>query len=420
MNAVAKAARSADHCQEDWIGTPTPVRDTKVRLPLVAGVSGGISVSVERVYRTNVQAVLLAARDLEEALDAGDEDDIVSGANNLLSSALARESGGVVAGFRSDEASAPPSTAAPGSVEEELSLALTELQVGEVLLTSAAVTVPQRSAASAEVKSALSEAIDDLDDADDRLAQVGAPAVSGFFSDRKPSPEDFFVQLPKTIDGIVQRTAHLGLATVRGLTKIPTAQLQPVFGTTLSAAETASGAAVGALAKAGMRAIARALQALATLVPENLRQQVRDWTKDWWEQHAEGLAESLVRRVLSVAELQAIIGQAVEAAKQRADLSQALRQGVGRLSDLDERHARVMKVIERIVVALSRLIGPLVMAFPVAAPWIYGSGGGGMVTALGVSVWIGRDYLDTGIPFERVTGVRTIVMDAVAAPNESR
>jgi hypothetical protein len=384
---------------------------------------GGFLMPVDSTYRKSVKSVLVAARDLDEALPDGDVDELTSLANSLLSSALARESGDTVAGFRHDEAQtdaavAPGAIAAPATAEEELSLALTELEIGEVLLTSAAATAAQQQADRAQAGSALSDAIDRLDTAADDLGQPGVPAVSGFLGTRQPSPEAFFDQLPKTVTGIVDRTAELGIATVKGLAKIPTAQLQPVFGAAWSLTEPAVNAVpeASALARAGMRAIARALRAIAQLVPEKLRQQIPDWAKDWWEQHATDIARNLARRVLSAAELDAFITKAVTDAKKRADLDGSLREGYSRLIELDERHARIIKVIERIVDVLSHLVGPLALVFPPAATWVYVSGGSGMITALGVSVWVGRDYLDAGVPFERVPGVRLIVTQATSAP----
>jgi hypothetical protein len=374
-------------------------------------------VPVNQVYRTNTQAILLAARDLEEALDAGDDEDVPSLAGNLLSAALAREAGGVVAGFQARDAA--PTGPAPGlaTVEEALSLTLTELEIGGVLLTGSAAVVLREpvtgtptgdAAPTSDVTAALNEAIDNLDDATTHLARAGTPTVSGLFGESQPDPEEFFARLPKTVDHIVDRTVKVGRTAVTGLTKIPAAQLQPVFTSALSLVPD-----VGALAKAGMRAVARALDALARLVPEKLREQVREWARKWWKQRGEAFFDRTVRKALSVAELEAAIKTAVEAAQQRDDLPEGpLRQGVSRLLEIDERHSRVTKVIERIVGALSRLIGPLVTLVPVGAPWIYLSGGGGLITALGIAVWIGRDYLDTGVPLERVQGIRTILTTA--------
>lgn len=376
---------------------------------------------VDSAYRNKVKAVLLAARTLDETLPSGDADEVAALANSLLSSALSRESGGTVAGFHGDE---PPGDAAAGAAAgpitaaEELSLALTELELGEVLLTSAAAAAARQQEDRVQAGLALGDAIDRLEFAADDLGRPNGPVVSGFLGARQPSPEAFFDQLPETVTGIVTRTAELGVATVKGLAKIPAAQLQPAFGTAWGIAEPALGAlpGVSALARAGARAIARALRALARLVPEKLRQQVPGWAKDWWEQHAKEVAQDLARRALSAAEIDAFIAQAVADAKERSDLDGSLRDGCSRLVELDGQHARTVKVIERIVEVLSRLVGPLALVFPPAAPWVYASGGGGMVTALGVSVWLGRDYLDTGVPFERVPGVRLIVTQAIGAP----
>lgn len=377
----------------------------------------------EPTYRREVQAVLLAARDLDEALPGGNADEVTSLSNRLLLSALGRESAGAVAGFYPDDsrngaAAASAASAASATVEQELSLALTELEIGEVLLTSAAATAAPQQADRAKASSDLSDAIDHLDTASGYLAEPGAPAVSGLLGNRQPSPEAFFDQLPKTVTGIIDRTAQLGGASVKGLTKIPVAQLQPAFGAAWSAAETTVSTVpgVGALVQVGLRAIARALRALAQLVPEKVRAQIRDWAGDWWDQHAEHVAESLARRVLSAAALEDFLAERVKDARKRTDLDSSLKRGYSRLVDLDGRHTRISGVLERIVAALSRLIGPLALAFPAAAPWVYASGGGGVVTALGVSVWVGRDYFDAGVPFERVPGVRVIVTEAIVAP----
>jgi hypothetical protein len=333
-----------------------------------------MTVPVDQVYRTNTQAILLAARDLEEALDARDDEEVASLAGNLLSAALAREAGGVVAGFQARDAA--PVGLAPrlATVDEELSLTLTELEIGGVLLTGSAALVlepetgaPTGDAAPAsDVTAALSEAIDNLDDATSHLARAGTPTVSGLFGGSQPDPEEFFARLPETVDHIVDRTVKVGLAAATGLTKIPAAQIQPVFTSALSVVPD-----VGALAKAGMRAVARALDALVRLVPEELRKQVREWAEKWWKQRGEAFFEGIVRKALSVAEIEAAIKTAVQAAQQRNDLPEGpLRQGAGRLLEIDERHSRVTKVIERIVGALSRLIGPLVALVPAGAPWI--------------------------------------------------
>lgn len=367
----------------------------------------------------------MAARDLQDAVDANESDEIGPLGNNVLSAALSRETGGVVAGFRDELDGVPAEPGAVGTLEEELSLALTELEVGEVLLASAAVTKPGPSdqiVASAN----LGEAIDQLEAAQGRLSRAGDSLQQGLMGGPACKPEDFFVQLPATVEGILQRTSQVGRATINGLAKIPAAQLQPLFGAGLSAVE-AAGNQFGALVRAGMRAIRRALEALTRLVPNEIRERVGGWAKEWWEKHADGVTLDIVRRSLSVAEVQAAIAKPVADALSRSQspkdlesqlrekLDGDLREGASRLLELDERHKRITSIIERIVGALSRLIGPLVLAFPPAALWIYGSGGSGLVAALGVTVWVGRDYLDTGVPFERIDGIRLVVAKATGS-----
>lgn len=375
--------------------------------------------SVQHVYRSSAQAVLLAARDLEEALDASDEEDIPSLAANLLSVALARESSGVVAGFLSSTTASADAVSEPATAEEELSLALTELEIGGVLLSgSAAVglrgtepgTLPGTAAPAIDLTATLGEAVDNLQDSTARLADAGSAAVTGLFSERKSDPEEFFTQLPETVGHIVDRTVEVGRAAVTGLTRIPAAQLQPVFTSALSLIPD-----VGALARAGMRAVRRAIDALAGLVSAELLSQVREWAKQWWEQHVEGVFDGVIRRALSVAGLEAAMKTTLAAARQRPELPDGpLLQGISRLQEIDERHSRVIKIIGRIVSALSRLIGPLVALLPAAALWIYLSGGGGLLTALGVAVWVGRDSLGTGVPFGRAQGVGAVLMMATA------
>ncbi|BCY08488.1 hypothetical protein [Actinoplanes sp. L3-i22] len=370
--------------------------------------------SASPIYRQNVRGVLIAARNLEEVVGKGDENEVYALAGDLLSAALARESAGAVAGFQEQAAPAAEGVPAP-SAEDELTLALTELEVGEVLLTSAAATMPDEPDPGSI--GLLAGAVDGLSAAD-RLQEAGSSAVTNLFGGATADPLEFFTDLPATVGGVVRRTAAVGTDTVAGLATIPVSQVEPLFGAALSTAEALlhTGDQIAALARAGMRAVMRALRALAQLVPDNLRDQVSGWARKWWDGHADTIAEQLSRRVLAVGELEARIAGAVEAARFRADLDSSLREGADRLKDLDQRHGRIVDALARIVRALGRVIAPVAAAFPPIAPWILAAGGGGMVTALGITVWIGRDYLDTGVPFERVPGVRLVVAHATGTP----
>src|SRR3954452_20701013 len=99
-----------------------------------------------QLYRTGAQAVLLAARDLQEAVDAKNVDDLPSLANGLLMAALAREARDPVAGFLAEPPEPDrPEANAPPPLDEQLSVALAEVEVGEVLLAgAAALDLPER------------------------------------------------------------------------------------------------------------------------------------------------------------------------------------------------------------------------------------------------------------------------------------
>lgn len=62
--------------------------------------------SASPIYRQNVRGVLIAARNLEEVVGKGDENEVYALAGDLLSAALARESAGAVAGFQEQAAPA--------------------------------------------------------------------------------------------------------------------------------------------------------------------------------------------------------------------------------------------------------------------------------------------------------------------------
>jgi hypothetical protein len=357
--------------------------------------------SAGQIYRSGTRSLLLAARSLEEALDDGDADEVPGLSHRLLNAALARESAGVEAGFRATDAEGAPDE--PATLEDELAFALTELEVGEVLLAGSAATKPGAEAV-------LAESADRLETANALLTPAGRPARSGLIGTPPDDPKEFFTRLPATVNEIVGRTVGLGQAALTGLGAIPAASLQPVLAGVASLVP-----GVGALAQAGARAIRRALAALAKLVPESLREQIKDWAVEWWEKRIDGFADRITRRVLAVAKLDAAIKEAIAGLEGRTDVDQRLRAGVGQLRDLDERHAGLTKILDRIVAALSRLIGPLSALVPPAATWIYAAGGGGLVTAMGVAIWSGRDYLDTGVPFERVPGVRAVLNGTLPA-----
>lgn len=354
---------------------------------------------ITEVYKARSRGVLLAGRDLEEALLDGDEDEIRAGRAHLLNAALAREGAGAVAAFQAENAPAGPST--PG-IEEELSVVLTELEVGSLLLAGSAAPA----SSSPEAATVLGDAADRLETASAELAVAGTPAVRGLFGQSRPDAASFYKLLPQTVDDVVTRTAQLGSSVVGGLTKLPAAHLHPV----LAGATALLPDDIGALAAAGLRAIKRAVEALRALVPANLWDTAVSWAREWWTEHAAEAIRDVVRVALSVVPLEEQIARRFPPDRPLdGSADAALQTGASELLTLGERHARLVKIIDMIVHALSRVIGPLILVVPAVAAWAYLCAGTGLLAALGIGVWIGRDCLDSGVPFERIAGVRTIM-----------
>lgn len=352
---------------------------------------------VDQAYQQGTRAVLLAARELESAVAYGDGSEIRARGQDLLRAALSRESAGVVAGFRPEGAA--DRAAGTTTREDEVSLVLAELEVGEVLLAGSVVAAPDAG------YTFLAPATEALADATERLRPPSASAVVGF--DGEPAhPGDFYALLPKTVEGIVDRTTAVAQRVIGGLGAIPAAQLQPALSTALSAVPQGA-----PLAKAGMRAVERALRALGDLVPAEIRDPVKAWVRQWWDDHVDGILHTNVRRALGVAQVETAMSSAEVRPRPAEDL---LSRAVTELDRIDSGHTGATKVIDRIVAVLSRLIGPLALLQTAAAPWVYAAGGFGLLLAFGAAVWIGRDYLDTGTLLDRVTGVRAVLRQVTA------
>jgi hypothetical protein len=344
--------------------------------------------------------VLLAARDLEDAV-AGGEADIVGLQWQLLNAALARETGGVVAGFAASDA--PSGEATEEELEDELSSALVELEIGNVLLAGSAVV---DTASASTAGAALADAVDNLQAARQLAAPQPQPIVRGLFGGTETLPEDFYTLLPQMVGDVVDRTVGVVNGALGGLAKIPAAHAQPVLTGIASVVPGLSG-----LAQAGMRAIRRAVDKLTRLVPERMRSVVVEWATQWWGRHGANQVSHAVRSALSVDELDRQIAEDVTQvrAEMQARPADRLRRGSDDLAALADRHTRLTKMIDRIAKALSRVMGPLIALFPPAAASVYITGGSGLLAAVGIAIWVGRDYLDSDVPFARVDGVRTIL-----------
>lgn len=356
-------------------------------------------------YRIGARAVLFAAQDVRKAWDAGDEDRAYAAANSLLDTALARESGGVVAGF--EGASLPIDDAPPETADVQLARVLAEIEIGDVLLTAS--VPPSVAKANPSAKRTLTTAMGILDEVTTESSE-GVSATSAFRGGREFNRNVFLDELPKTVKLVVDGTEHVGKSAFSGLAAIPVAQLQPVFAGVLSAVPN-----FRAIAQAGMRAIKRAVEAILSLVPQDVRNKITALAKEWWEKAGGVITAKAVHHVLALDELEAEIKTRTQAVRDRPNgiPLEPLRQGWGTLQEVQDRFSRTNKIISSIVSALSRLIGPLVALIPTGAPWIYVTGGVGLLAATGAAVWVGRDYLDAGVPFERVVGVRAILRQAI-------
>jgi hypothetical protein len=238
----------------------------------------------------------------------------------------------------------------------------------------------------------------------------GVSATSAFRGGREFNSGVFLDELPKTVKLVVDGTEHVGKSAFSGLAAIPATQLQPVFTGLLSAVPN-----LRAIAQAGMRAIKRAVEAILDFVPQDVRNKITALAKEWWEKTDGVVTAKIVHHVLALDELEAEIKTRTQTVRDRPkDFPlEPLRQGLETLHEVQDQFSRTNKIISSIVSALSRLIGPMVALIPTGAPWIYVTGGVGLLAATGAAVWVGRDYLDAGVPFERVVGVRVILRQAI-------
>jgi hypothetical protein len=369
------------------------------RFELSSGIwVGAVPVSLG-VFQES-RGILLAGRELDEAVSAGEEG-IATYQQQLLNAALAWEAGGVVAGFEaSDDEKARSSEEI---LEDELSEALVELEIGNVLLAGSAVTETAEPAGSA----ALANAVDGLAAARQAAGPQPSSTIRAFKGKDTKSPQDFFVALSQFEADVVARTTGVVKHALSGLGGIPASQVQSVLRGVASAMPD-----LGALIQAGLRAVRRAVDKLTRLVPDALHSTVGDWAKKWWGAHGAEQIDAAVRRALSVDALDREIAGVFRPGGQ-LPRAERLQGGSDELAALDERHARLAKTIERIVSALGQALGPLAALFPAAAAWIYVSGGSGLLAAAGIAIWVGRDYLDSEVPFARVAGVRSILATTV-------
>jgi hypothetical protein len=366
------------------------------------GKAGGMS---ETNYLSGAARVLWAGRALEDALDLGDEVEVQAAVVELLRVSQARETaGGAVQGFEPGSAD----RGVPTSTDESLALVLTELDLGQTLLT-AGHSVGEEGAP--EPPAPLGDILDQLESDGQLISAVGEPAVWGFTADKyadQPPLDAFHSCLDEAVDAIVTRTIGVGTDVMTGLASIPVSSVQPWVGSTFSMIDSVPRS--GPIVQAGMRAVRRAVVALERLVPDAIRNELRKLADRWRDEFEGGVVEVTARRLLGVGEVESAASQAFA---QHLEDSK-LRAGVGELAELSARHERTAKVVNRILRVLGSLLGPLVAAFAVAAAWLCGVAALAYIAALVAALWIGRDCLDTGQVWDRIRGVRTILAEVAA------
>jgi hypothetical protein len=345
-------------------------------------------------YSDSARSIYRAGRALVDAAQFGDLVEIRMAEQRLLGAVSAYEGAGGAAGTAGF--SGGPGLPAQITEEDALDAVLIDLDVGRVLLTAGATADPVEPRTS----DLLADALDALDQATTPVKPPGGTAGFSGGAPQTPTAETLTVQFEYTVDGIVDRTAAVGRNVLVGITSLPASTLQPVLGGVIAAIPQ-----VGPLVRAGVRAVQRAVDALVRLVPAALRDQLQSWAAQWWEQRVEATAEHVVRSLLAVDAATAAARTALAESVTPAKVGEAQ----GSLADLDGRHRRVIGIVNRIVTAITTLVGPLAAMFAAAAAWLYGAGAAGLLLALGAAIWFGRDYLDSGIIGDRVPGVRTIL-----------
>ena len=351
-------------------------------------------------YLSGTTTVLWAGRALSSALESDDDVEIQEAVAELLRVARARETGGdAVRGF----APAPGGPAAETSASEELTKVLTELDLGQTLLVAAG-SVGEPGAPPAEVP--LGHALDQLDADVQLMHKAGEPSVLGFAAGtdpRLPAADVLRTSFEAAVASVVGHTAGIGAEVLKGLTAVPLAAVQPVA----AGAVQVVGAIpqVGPLVAGALRAVGRAVRALERLLPESIRPRLRELAAQWWSEDGGSIVTVTVRRFLGAAEVE-------RAAEQLWGLTfddSRARRAATELDALGARHEQMTTVVTRIVRALSALLGPVTAMLAAAAAWLYATASLAFLSAFAAGLWLGRDCLDTGMPLERVPGVRSIL-----------
>ena len=354
--------------------------------------------AIEAEYSSVEARILDAGRALESALSSGNRLYVEVAAQELLRVGTAREELPAVANFRDGVAAAEGGTA-PGHPDEALAQILSELEIGQTLLTAGAAV--EDDAPTAKSRGSLGMALTDLE-VDRQRRMVSSPTVNWFRDTAADTPplEELHADLDACLQQVVMGTTSVTLDAVKGLGSLPASIVQPW----LTSAGSLIGEIpkIGSLATLGLKAIRRAVNALLHLVPEPLRDKIAELAGQWWSDSG---VTGVVERLLAVGDARNHADSVLT--EELADAS--AREGAAAIRGLTELHQRSTATIRRVLKVLSTLIGPLAASFTAAAAWLYGAAAVGYGGGVCASFWIGRDVLDTGAGWERLEGVQVIL-----------
>lgn len=374
-------------------------------------------------HGSEVDSLLWAGRALQDALETDNEEQIEAAAAALLQVAQQRQTPGEA--VRRAASRAPRwngetgiATAEPSLTTEDLTVVLSQLGCGHVLLAAGlAVGEEDAPATSAPLIRAL-----DLYAADTRLAEAAgetaALSIAPETHEGRPAVDVFRSSLDTTISAVISGTVSVGSAATADLSILPTPTVESLLAMTADALDTLPQS--GPMTYAGLRAIHQVVHALEEMVPESLRGEIRRLARRWWEEQNAVtedsdpfVVEAVARHLLGVDDVE----EAVAGMPIRMVTEQRLRAATISLEALSDWHQRVTHIMIGIVRDFAKLLGTFVGGgVSETAAWLRNAAALGLVSALGAALWIGGGYLHTRLPGERIPGVRSILDELTPEP----
>lgn len=371
-------------------------------------------------YLTDTKSVVFAGRQLLEALD-GDIETLNYAINELESAAQAQDSSGQ--NYRSfmfseaETAASKPDIAKGYTPEDVFANVLTDLQVGNVLLTAGQTL--QGEAGDASQRAHLDDALSELENTSVTLESALAPAGGGATSRRFNFSEDetepvtiksatpeaakktYGQHADETLDSLVKETYTVTLSVVEALKKLSPADVLSALQNLGGPIRTAS-TFVLKLINQGIEKIKGAIETLIRFVGNDAIIKVKEKIEEFWNNiDHEDLGESLVARVLGVADTKKHVKETLAA---EGHTITVLDDGSNALGLLAASYKNNMAMAKKAVTAIG--YASFIMAFtPVGAHNAALFAGFGYFTVLATVMLIGMDYADSGRILHRVAGV---------------